>query len=138
MGTSTGNFPAVDVLRARVAGEAAGVVTEQVIGKTPPYAGAITAVRYSPDTVVTGAATNYKSINIKNRGTDAAGSGLPASIIFIAGVNAPAFDETAVTLHTTVSTRDVVANSILTFFTGIAGTGMALPAGLIEVEITRD
>ncbi|HXI17802.1 MAG TPA: hypothetical protein VNM48_15685, partial [Chloroflexota bacterium] len=91
MGTSTGNFPAVDVLRARLPAEAvAGTPGEYSVG-VAEYAGVVTDVRYIPDAAIAGLATNNKSINIRNRGTDGLGALLPATITFAAGTNGVAF-----------------------------------------------
>ncbi|HXI16591.1 MAG TPA: hypothetical protein VNM48_09475 [Chloroflexota bacterium] len=137
MGISTGNFPNVDVLRKALPAEAAAAGGEYSIGVVE-YAGVVSEVRYIPEAAITGVATNNKSINIRNRGTDGAGALLPATTTFAAGTNGVAFDFLNLTLIATLASRDVAAGSVLTVQTLVNGTGLALPAGTIEVEVTRD
>lgn len=140
MGTATGRLRTVQTLRARVPAEGtAGTGGEYALGRNPfGAAAAVTAARYLPDTTVTGVATNNKTIEVISKGTNGTGTTSTASISFGNGTNAPAFDDTALTLNATTANRDVVADAMLSIKSTVVGTGMVLPAGLIEVDLTVD
>lgn len=138
MATATGAIQLVDTLRVRLPAEGtAGTGGEYVLGYVE-YAATVTAVRYMPDAAVTGAATNHKTLTVRNRGTAGAGTTATAAITFASGTNAAAFDATSLTLDATAANRDVAADSVVTLLSAVVGTGMTLPAGTIEVELTRN
>lgn len=139
MGAVTGSLQGIVTLRARLPAEGtAGTGGEYVIGQVPSRRGAITGARYMPDVVVTGAATNNKTLSVRNRGTGGAGTTSTAAITFGNGTNAAAFVATSLTLDAVLANRDVPASSILTLISTVNGTGMTLPASSLEVDFTFD
>jgi hypothetical protein len=118
------------------------LVTQAVAACRVPFNGVVTSVTYVPDALITGANTNTRTVALKNRGQDGNGANVVATLALTAGVNAPAFDEKALPLNTTltnnVATNLVVAKGdILSFESNSIGMGLADPGGLILIEFTR-
>lgn len=110
----------------------AGTAKECTIGRAP-FAGTITAVTFLPATAITGAATNYFTLNVRNRAQDGAGTKVPAALAFSNGVNASVHDEKTITLSATASDLTVAAGDIITVEKAVSGTGLACPDGLVVV-----
>src|SRR6266571_4333445 len=122
-------------LRIDVAGQATAATVAEFAGIVVPFNAKVTAVTYTPFSAVTGAATNNFTVTCRNRGQAGAGTVTPASLNFANTVNAAAFVPTAVTLSSTASDLVLLKNDVLTFEKLVVGTGMAMPAGAITVEI---
>lgn len=138
MGTATGLAPLKTTVRKRIIGTAAAVAGEDAL-VFAPFTGAVTAVRYIPDATLTGQATNFKTLTVRNRGQAGGGAVVAASLAFSsAPVVANALDQTAITLSVTVANRDFVAGDVLAFEQLVTGTGLITPDALVEVDLTRD
>lgn len=110
-----------------------------------PFAGTVTEVTYAPDTAITGANTNSRTVSLINKGAAGSGTASVAALAFTSGVNATAFDEKALTLDTTDATSDgvyenrvVAAGDVLAFKSAAVGTGLNDPGGTVKVVISRD
>lgn len=101
------------------------------------YNGTVTAVTYTPDTTITGAATNNRTVQLVNKGQTGAGSTVIASLNFASGTNATAGDEKTITLSGTPANLNVVAGDVLEWQSNAVGTGIADPGGLVKVTIDR-
>lgn len=101
-----------------------------------PVTGTVTAVTYTPDTVLTGADTNSATLELINKGAAGAGTTQVAAKAFTNGVNAAAGDETAITLSATPANLNVTAGDVLAFRRTKVGTGLATPAGLVRVTFS--
>lgn len=102
------------------------------------FAGTVTSVVYSPDTVLTGANTESRTIVLVNKGQSGAGTTIVATKLFVSGVNAAADDETAITLSATAANLVVADGDILAWqSTHVGATGLADPGGMALIEITR-
>jgi hypothetical protein len=124
-------------IQATVAAAAAGVDNERNIG-TAPFAGTVTSVTYAPDTVLTGANTESRTIVLVNKGLTGVGTTVIASKAFVSTVNAPADDETAITLSVVAGATTVAEGDVLAWqSTHVGATGLADPGGLATVVITR-
>lgn len=123
-------------IEADVAACGAAVDLTTPIG-TVPFDGVISAVTYVPTAVLTGAATNSRTLSLFNRGQAGAGTAKAATKAFVAGVDAPANDETAITLSVTPADLAVVAGDVLDFESLHVLTGLADPGGLVRVTISR-
>lgn len=100
-----------------------------------PSAGKITGVTYTPNTVLTGANTESRTLSVLNRGAAGSGTTEIASKAFTSGVNAPAGDETAITLTSTAADLVVAAGDIIAFKSlHVGSTGLADPGGLVQIE----
>lgn len=101
-----------------------------------PFAGTITNVDWVADTAVTGQATNFFTLNVRNRTTAGVGTGIPAALAFSAGgVTAVAQAPTPITLATLQETLNVAPGDIITAEKAVSGTGLAMPAGSIVIRI---
>lgn len=129
--------PLQRVIEVTVPAAAAGVAQDQVIGPVP-FSGAVSLVEFIPEADVTGAATNYRTFRVVNKGQDGNGTTLVASLPFSSGaVTATDFDAKAITLSGTPANLTVVAGDVLAWDETIAGTGLATPGGKIRVTIDR-
>ena len=124
---------------------AAGADLETVVC-VAPFAGTVTAVTYIADTALTGANTDSRTLSLINKGQAGSGTASVAAKAFTAGVDAAAFDETAITLDTTDAMSDgvyekrvVAAGDVLAFKSlHVGSTGLADPGGVVKVTISRD
>lgn len=129
--------PLVNKAQSRVAAVAAGSDLESDIAHAP-FAATVTSVTYTPDTVLTGANTDSRTINLVNKGAAGAGTTVVATKAFTAGVNAPVDDDTAITLSVVAGATTVADGDVLAWQSvHVGATGLADPGGLATVEFTR-
>lgn len=102
-----------------------------------PFDGTVESVTYTPPTTLTGANTNSRTLSLVNKGQNGAGTNVVAEKAFTSGVNATAFDETALTLSGTASKLAVSAGDVLAFVSTHVGEGLADPGGEISVRVSR-
>lgn len=137
MSTTSGQAPHVRKIEATIPSATAAAAQDQVVGEAP-LAGRVTSVSFTPEAAITGQATNFRTFRLLNKGAAGSGSTVIASLAFDgAGVTAAAFDEREITLSATEANRDVAAGDILAWDETVAGTGLASPGGLAQVEISR-
>jgi hypothetical protein len=133
----TDRAPLVRTLTADTDAVGAGADKTENIG-TAPFDGVVSAVTFSPNATLTGANTDSRTISIVNKGQAGSGSTTIASKAFTSGVNAPASDETPVTLSVTPADLVVAQGDMLAFVsTHVGSTGLADPGGLVAVTFTR-
>lgn len=101
------------------------------------FAGTLTACTYIPTATITGAATNNRRLRLINKGQAGAGSTIMAEVQYAAGVNATAYDESAVTLSATPANLVVAAGDVLAWESTHIGTGITDPGGLARVTLAR-
>jgi hypothetical protein len=102
-----------------------------------PYNGKIVSASFVADAVLTGANTNTRKIALVNKGQAGSGTTEVAAKQFNSGVNAAAFDETALTLSATAADLNVVEGDILAVVSTHVGTGLADPGGIVDVKFAR-
>lgn len=100
--------------------------------------GVVTAVRYLANAAYTGAATNYRSFQVRNKGQAGTGTTVVAQLDGINAVNLAAFDEAAITLSGTAANLVVNDGDVLSSYSLHVGTGLADPGGKLIIEYTRD
>lgn len=128
--------PVTKTLSVRLGAVAAGSdATEEAV--VAPFAGTVTAVTYTPDATITGAATNNRTISVVNKGQSGSGSTSVASLNFASGTNAPAGDEKAITLSGTPANLTVAQGDVLEVDSTHVGSGIADPGGLVSITISR-
>lgn len=110
----------------------AGTAKESAIGRAP-FAGVVTAVEFVPSAIITGAATNNFTLNVRNRGAAGAGTLVPATITFGNGTNAVAQGPVTLTLGATAQLV-VAEGDVITVEKAINGTGLACPDGEVVVH----
>src|SRR5689334_6554752 len=103
--------PFVRAQHSRYTGQAtAGSTSKENVFRSPvagTFLGAIV-----PDTVLTGAATNNRVVRFVNLGQTGGGSTVMATLTFANGTNAPAGDETTITVlagNDGVAVGDIIA-----------------------------
>ena len=128
--------PNIRTLQARVAAQAAGADATEMVGEAP-FAGTVTEVSYTPDAAQAGADTNTRTLTLVNRGQDGTGNTVVATLALTAGVNLVAGDEHQFTLSAVAGATTVVDGDELAFASTHAGTGIADPGGLVEIEVSR-
>ena len=122
-------------LQAKTIAVATASDTEVSMGEAP-FAGTLTDATYTPDATITGVDTNSRTISIVNKGQTGVGTTSMASLALTNGVNAPGYDEKAITLSGTPANLVVAKGDILSFKSLHIGTGLADPGGLVQVELT--
>lgn len=129
--------PLVQTIERSVAAVAAGSDLESDLDVVD-FTGTVTSVKYVPATVLTGANTDSRTINLVNKGQSGAGTTVVATKAFTSGVNAPADDDTAITLSAVAGATTVTEGDVLVWQSNHVGsTGLADPGGLAQVKITR-
>lgn len=133
----TDRAPLVQKMVADTDAVAANADKTENIGAAP-FDGTITGVTFAPNSVLTGANTDSRTISVINKGQAGSGSTTVASKAFTSGVNAPASDETDITLSGTAANLVVVQGDMLAFVsTHVGSTGLADPGGLVSISLSR-
>lgn len=114
----------------------AGNSDDTVIGQAP-FACTVTDVEYVPESAITGAATNNRTVSLVNKGQDGSGSTVVATLTFGSGTNAAANDDTTVTLSATAANKVLAAGDTLQWRSVANGTGIADPGGLARITLSR-
>lgn len=102
-----------------------------------PYDGVVSGASYTPVATITGADTNSRTLSVINKGQAGAGTAVAASLALTAGVNAPGYDEKALTLSGTPANLVVAAGDVLVFRSLHVGTGIADPGGAYSVQFDK-
>lgn len=114
----------------------AGVAGDQSVDEAP-FAATVSGVSLTPEAAITGDNTNTRTLTLVNKGQAGAGTTVVATLAFTTGVNGVAFDERAFTLSAVAGATTLVDGDILAVVETVAGTGLANPGGLVQVELTR-
>jgi len=109
-------------------------VAGELLACRMPFAGVVTGAYWVPSAAVTANVTNYSTLGVRNRGAAGAGANLPATRSY-AATNSVAFVAEAMTLDPTVANRQFAAGDVLTIQAVEAGTGLALPAGVVTLHV---
>jgi hypothetical protein len=102
-----------------------------------PFAGTVTAVEYVPESAITGAATNNRTVSLVNKGQAGSGTTVIATLNFASGVNAAANDQKTIPLSGTAADLVVAEGDVLQWRSVAVGTGIADPGGLVRVTVSR-
>ncbi|SEB43538.1 hypothetical protein SAMN04489727_1722 [Amycolatopsis tolypomycina] len=113
---------------------AAGTALEQPC-LIVPFAATITSVRWVPGAAVTANATNFATLAFRNRGAAGAGAVQPATARSYAATNSVANVPETMALSSTASDLQPAAGDVLTATIAHSGTGLAIPAGLLQVAL---
>lgn len=116
-----------------VPGVAAGAAAEWPLIQLP--AGVlIAAARWIPSAAVTANGTNFATLSLRNRGTNGAGSVVAATRSY-AATNSAAQVAEAMTLSATAADLLAAAGDVLTLGVAHSGTGLIIPAGLLQLAL---
>ncbi len=92
----------------------------------------ITGAKWIPDAAVTHNASNYTTLAVRDRKADASGTELLATRSY-AATDSVAFVAESMILDTTAANLIIAGGHTLTVQRLHSGTGLALPAGIVEV-----
>lgn len=122
-------------ITSRVTAVAAGADQEFVVAEAPLTG--VYSVYYIPDTVLTGANTDSRTLQAFNRGAAGAGTTKSHEKAYTSGVDAAALDKNTVTVVTAGTTNVCTKDDVITFKSlHVGSTGLAMPPGLVVVEFT--
>lgn len=114
-------------------GAAAAVVKELAVFRAPSRM-QIQAVSFIATATLTGTATNFSTLNVRNRTAAGAGTAIPASLAFSSGaVVATAQVPLALTLSATAADLIFAAGDVCTVEKAVTGTGLLVPDGLVVI-----
>ena len=133
----SGRAPYVERLTADVPAVAQATITSTAILECP-FAGAVTAVTYTPVANITGDSTNSRTYTLVNKGADGNGTTVIATRAMTTGVNATDFNEDALTLSAVEGATTVAEGDILAWVSTHVVSGLADPGGLVQIEVTRE
>lgn len=120
-------------IMATIVGQAtAGTADEFPVG-VAPFKGKVVRVDWIPAAAITADATNFFTLNLRNRTTGAGNVNVAARSY--AATNSVAFTREAVTLNATAANRLVAAGDALTVEKVNSGTGLAMPDGTVVVWV---
>jgi hypothetical protein len=116
-----------------VPGTAAGTAVEwpQFV---VPWNATIAGIIWVPGAAVTANGTNFATISIRNRSTGGGGTVVPSSRSY-AATNSSAQVAEALTLSATATDLQPSAGDVLTISVAHSGTGLTIPAGLVQVAL---
>jgi hypothetical protein len=128
--------PFTEYLGAQVASAAAAADASALL--VAPVDGKIASASIVPLTVLTGANTDSRTVQVFNRGQAGAGTTLVASKAFTSGVNAAVEDETTITLSVTAADLVVAAGDVIEVKSlHVGSTGLAGPQFLARLGFQR-
>lgn len=113
---------------------AAGTAIEVPIVRLP-FNAKITSLVWVPSAAITANGTNYFTLTPRNRGAAGAGAAIPATARSYASVNSAALTPEALVLSGTAADLLAVAGDVLTASFTHTGSGLAIPAGLVQVSL---
>lgn len=125
----SGDIPVV----LSVAGTAAGTDVERP-SLVLPWDAMVQSVAWVPGTDVTADDTNYATITLYNRGDDGTGTTAIASRVYSATDSSKDVAED-MTLATDDDDLALTAGDVLSVAIAKAGTGLAIPAGVVQVTL---
>lgn len=115
-----------------VAGQATAGTADEFTGFVAPYNLKITGVKWVPKAAITANGTNFFTLTLRNR-TTGAGTAQPATRSY-AATNSSALTSEAMTLSSTASDLNVAAGDHLSVEKLVTASGLAMPAGTVQVH----
>lgn len=99
-----------------------------------PFRCTITAIQFLTVSAITGANTNYFTLNVRNR-TTGAGTAIPGALAFTSGVDTVAQTPKTITLSATAADLILAEDDVVTAEKAVTASGLACPAGLVVVYL---
>lgn len=113
---------------------AAGTALEQP-GLILPRAAQVMSAKWVPGAAVTANGTNYATVSLRNRGAAGAGAVLPVTPRSYAAGNSTANVPEVMALSGTATDLLAAAGDVLTVTIAHTASGLAIPAGLLQVAL---
>lgn len=120
---------------AAIAATAAGTAVEVPVVKLP-FDALITEVLWIPGAAMTANGTNFCTLTFRNRQA-AAGTVVPAGPRSWASGNSVATTPETLTLSATAADLQAASGDLLTAHFTHTASGLAIPAGLVQVKVRR-
>lgn len=130
--TKLNQIAGAHVARVHIVGQATAGTADEFPGVTIPFNAVIVGAKWIPKAAVVADATNYLTLTVRNR-TTGAGAVNVANRSY-AATNSAALTPEAMTLSATAANLLVAAGDLLTVEKLNTGTGLALPAGVVEIS----
>ena len=126
--------PQVVEFKLPVAWGTAATVSEEVSFRAP-HPLRINDVRFTPDSAITGNATNFATLRVRNKGLAGTGTTVMATLAFDTPTtdDVAAFDEKAIPVSATSANRNAVEGDVIAVEKTVGGTGLAID-GVLTVE----
>lgn len=115
------------VFTAFTPGQSTAGTEDDWVALVAPFNLKVTGVKWTPNAAITGAATNYFTLQILN------GSTVVASKAYDSGTNETALTPADLTLSSTTTDLNVDSGDALVIHKEVAGTGLAMPDGFIQI-----
>lgn len=112
----------------------AGAAKEHAVARAP-FRCTVTGIAFIPSANIVGAAGNYFTVNVRNRGAAGAGAAIPATLAYLNGTNSNAQIAQALTLSGTAADLVFAEGDVITAEKAITGAGLACPDGLIVITV---
>jgi hypothetical protein len=108
------------------------------VGETPglvlPFNATVTGVKWVPAANITANGTNFFTLILRNRGAAGSGTAQAATRAYSA-TNGVAHTAENMTLSGTAADLQLAAGDVLTVQKTEGGTGLAMPAGVVQVSV---
>lgn len=127
------DIPGDFVYQVSIPPTAAGTAVEVPVVQLP-YRALITGVKWVPGAAITANGTNFFTINFRNR-QSGAGTVVAAGPRAYSATNGVATTPETLTLSSTASDLQAAAGDVLTAHFTHTASGLAIPAGLIQVTV---
>jgi hypothetical protein len=121
-------------IMAAIAGQATAATPDEFAIGVAPFRGKVVRVDWIPAAAITANATNFFTLNVRNRGADGLGATNIAARSY-AATNSVAFAREAATLNATPANLRVAAGDAITVEKVVAAGGLAMPDGTVVVWI---
>jgi len=121
------------VYSAYIPPTAAGTAIEVPVAQLP-YAALITEIKWIPGAAMTANGTNYCTLTPRNR-QSGSGTVVPATARAWSSTNSVANTPETLTLSATASDLQVAANDVLTAHFTHTASGLAIPAGIVQMKL---
>lgn len=128
--------PLVTRVQATLPALTASTTGDQTVARAP-WAGTLTGASFTPEANITGNSTNSRTLTVVNKGQDGNGTTVMATLAYATGTDSTDFNETAFTLSAVEDATDFASGDILAVAEAVAGTGLANPGGMVQLELTR-
>lgn len=123
--------PRTRLHQVRVPAVAGGANANSIVVQAP-VDGVLDSVNYYPDTAITGANTDSRTVSVVNLTNSSA---LMATLAYISGVNTVVGTPSVIALSGTAANLNVTAGDVLQFTSVHIGTGIADPGGLLVITL---
>ncbi|MFI5803005.1 hypothetical protein [Streptomyces sp. NPDC051561] len=129
--------PFTTVIEAQVPPVATAGADDDTVTAQAPYAATVTRVEYVPETAITGADTNTRTLSLVNKGQAGSGSTTVAMLALTNGVTAAANNEKTIPLSGTPANLVLAAGDTLQWRSVHIGNGITDPGGLVRIHLNR-